>query len=248
MPVAKSATLRFYLIYSPIWIAAVVVTLLTQAFTGWRDLGHMLFGIALGAPILVWPLLSERDVPLRQRYSLKAALFVTLLAFLQNYFGTPLFFNQFGLSYHFHVTLLGNGSPWFLSFMTIAYFATYFAVLEIALHAVEKWLGGVASPGLRGTLRFFAAAALSYFVALLETLTMQNPLLAGYFSYGDKARMMFVGSVAYGTLLLCGLLVFVRIDENPKRKTPLVDVIWQVLGANTLVLCAYEVYAHLLSR
>jgi hypothetical protein len=59
--------------------------------------------------------------------------------------------------------------------------------------------------------------------------------------------MMFIGSLCYGTLLLCGLLVFVRIDENPRRKTPLVDVIWQVLGVNTLVLCAYEVYAHLLS-
>jgi hypothetical protein len=125
MPVAKSATLRFYLLYSPIWIAVVAVTLLTQAFAHWRDLGHMLLGVGLGAPIVLWSLFSEPEVPLAERYSLKAALFVTLLAFLQNYFGTPLFFNHFGLTYHFPVTLLGNGSPWFLSFLTMAYFATY---------------------------------------------------------------------------------------------------------------------------
>lgn len=247
MTVAKSATLRFYLLYSPIWMAAVAVTMLTQAFTRWGDLGHMLLGLGLCAPILIWPLLREREQPLSRRYGVKAALFITLLSFLQNYFGTPLFFNHFGLTYHFRVTLLGNGSPWFLSFMTVAYFATYFSIMAIALHAVENWLTRLDSARLRMLLRLGAATALSYTMALLETLSMQNRLLAGYFAYGNKERMMFVGSLCYGTLLLCGLLVFARIDEDERRPTPLVDVIWQALGVNTLVLCAYEVYAHLLS-
>jgi hypothetical protein len=119
--------------------------------------------------------------------------------------------------------------------------------MEIGLRGVERWLERLASPRLRGALRLVAAAALSYGMALLETLSMMNRFLAGYFSYGDKQRMMFVGSLCYGTLLLFGLLAFVRIDEDPRRPTPLVDVIWYALGVNTLVLCAYEVYAHLLS-
>jgi hypothetical protein len=84
-------------------------------------------------------------------------------------------------------------------------------------------------------------------MALLETLFMANKYLAGYFAYGDKERMMRVGSLCYGSLLLIASLVFVDIDEDPACPTPLADVFWRALGANTLVLCAYEVYAHLLS-
>ncbi len=246
MSVAKLATLRFYLYYSPLWMGIVGVVLVTQAFSRWRDLGHMLLGIGLAAPILIWPLLREREVPFSRRYATKAALFVLLLSFLQNYFGTPLYFRHFGLTYRFPVTLAGNGSPWFLSFMTVAYFATYFALMATGLHRVEKWLSGLAAPWLRGLLRLGAAAGMSYFMALCETLSMQNHYLADYFYYGNKEHMMFIGSLAYGTLLLCGLLVFVRIDADARRPTTLTDVAWQALGVNSLVLCAYEVYAHLL--
>ena len=246
MPVARLSTLRFYLFYSPIWIGIVGVVLVTQAFSRSRDLGHMLLGVGLCAPILLWPFLREREVPFSRRYGTKAALYLLLLSFLQNYFGTPLYFRNFGLTYRFPVTLAGNGSPWFLSFMTVAYFATYFAFMTTGLHTVERWLSGLSSARLRGFLRLCAASVMSYFMALCETLSMQNHYLADYFYYANKQHMMFVGSLAYGTLLLCGLLVFVRIDADARRPTALTDVAWQALGVNSLVLCAYEVYAHLL--
>jgi hypothetical protein len=128
----------------------------------------------------------------------------------------------------------------------VAYFSTYFAVMQRLLRTVESLLGGQLVAPVGKLLRLLAAAAMSYAVALLETLFMANEHLSGYFSYADKQRMMWKGSFCYGTLLFVAILVFVRIDEDEECPTPLTDVIWRALGANTLVLCAYELYAHFL--
>lgn len=244
----RAAVERSYLLYSPLWMVVVVAVLVSGEFAEWRDLGHMLLGVGMALPIWLAPLFLEPERPLVERYSLKTAVYITLLSFLQNYFGTPLFFRYFGLEYHFPVTLLLNGTPLSLSFMTVAYFATYFAIIQVGLRFVEGLLESLPVPLLRRGLRLLAVALLSYAMALLETLFMANKYLSGYFAYGDKAHMMFVGSLCYGSLLFIAILVFVAIDADPERPTPLSDVVWRALGANTLVLCAYEVYAHLLSK
>lgn len=244
----RRALERFYLLYSPLWMVVVVAVLVSGAFAEWRDLGHMALGVGMALPIWLAPLFLERHRPLQQRYSLKTAVYITLLSFLQNYFGTPLFFRYFGLEYHFPVTLRLNGTPLSLSFMTVAYFSTYFVIIQVGLRYAEGLLDALPTPLLRRGLRLLAAALLSYAMALLETLFMANKYLAGYFAYGDKEHMMLVGSLCYGSLLFIAILVFVGIDEEPGQPTPLGDVVWRGLGANTLVLCAYEVYAHILSK
>ena len=62
--------------------------------------------------------------------------------------------------------------------------------------------------------------------------------------YGHKA--LLVGSVCYGTLFFVSLPVFLRIDEDPRAPTPASRLFFHTMGANLVILCAYEVYKVLL--
>ena len=241
-PAAKRQLERLFLAYTPLWTGAVGLVLLTGAFRRWADVGLLLLGLAMALPLWALPFLLERDRPLRARYVVKATLFLAVLSFVQNYFGAPLFFRFFGMEYRFNTTWSGNGSPWFLSLMTVAYFSTYFAIMQSLLRAAERRIAALGQPLARGLLRALACLVLGYSMAFLETLFMANDLLRGYFAYADKGRMLKLGSLCYGTLLAMSLPLYARIDADPEQPTPLGTVLWQALGVNMLVLIAYELY------
>ena len=54
---------------------------------------------------------------------------------MQVWFGSDLFFDFLGMEYHFGVTWTAHRTPVFLYFMTIAYFSTYYAILQIVWRA-----------------------------------------------------------------------------------------------------------------
>jgi cycloeucalenol cycloisomerase len=240
---AKRRVERLHLFFTPLWTGAVGLVLLTGAFRHWGDVGLMLLGLGMALPLWAIPLFTERERPLPARYALKATLFLTVLSFVQNYFGAPLFFRFFGMEYHFNASFRGNGSPWFLSLMTVAYFSTYFAIMQALLRLLDRRLAAVEPLPLRRLLRGLACAGLGCSMAFLETLFMANELLRGYFAYASKARMLSVGSLCYGTLLALALPLYARIDEDPQQPTPLGRVLWEVLGVNMLVLICYELYS-----
>jgi cycloeucalenol cycloisomerase len=243
---------RIFLLYTPLWTAACALVMWSGAFKRWDDRGHMLFGVFAALPLWLAALAcpAERGLPLRARYTVKASVFIALFSFLQNYFGSPLFFRCFGMEYHFHVTWLGNGSPWFLSFLTVAYFSTYFAFMQIGLRHVDAALLPLRGSRLRIALRALCCLALGYSMAFAETLTMANQWLRGYFAYADKTQMLVYGSLCYGTLLSIALPLYAGIgarDDSPEV-TPLSTVVWQALGGNMLVLVCYEVFVQVLAH
>lgn len=244
---AKRWLERFFLLYTPLWTAVCALVMWSGAFKRWGDWQHLLFGVGLALPLWLGPLLAgvERDTPLRSRYTVQATLFLFLFSFIQNYFGATMFFRCFGMEYHFRVTWVGNGSPWFLSFLTVAYFSTYFAIMQLGLRKADAQLGKIASPLLRRSLRVVVCLLLGYAMAFAETLTMANQWLRGYFSYADKTTMLMYGSLCYGTLLCIALRLYARLgeDDGTGQPPPLSAVLWQVLGANMLVLVCYEVFA-----
>ena len=244
---------RLFLLYTPLWVTACFIVMRSGAFKQWRDPGHMALGLGMALPLWLVPLFAgmERGVPLRQRYTIKATLFIALFSFLQNYFGAPLFFRCFGMEYHFPVTWSGNGSPWFLSFMTVAYFSTYFAIMQTGLRWADARLDRLDRPeqqGLRRGLRAGACLLLGYSMAFAETLTMANEWLRGYFAYADKTRMLVYGSLCYGTLLSIALPLYARLGDEAEPPLPLSQVLWQALGANMLVLICYELFAAVIGR
>jgi cycloeucalenol cycloisomerase len=233
-----------WLAYTPVWIAVVGAVVLSRAWTRWGDAGHLALGIGLGLPpwigALALPAPSERALPLGERFGVKAALFVTITALVQNYFGAAMFFDGLGMRYRFPVTLLVNRTPLFLYFITIAYFATYYAALCVAWRAVRACTRSRAA-------RLLALAVLCYATAFAETYFMASDRLADAFSYADRARALGVGSACYGTLFLVTLPLLGRLDEEPGAPpAPLGRVWWEALGANLLALCAFEVYRALL--
>ena len=236
---------RIFLLYTPLWVTACFIVMRSGAFKQWRDPGHLALGVGMALPLWLAPLFAgmERGVPLRQRYTIKATLFIGLFSFLQNYFGAPLFFRCFGMEYHFPVTWSGNGSPWFLSFMTVAYFSTYFAIMQTGLRWADRRLDQLARAGLRRGLRAAVCLLLGYSMAFAETLTMANEWLRGYFAYADKTRMLLYGSLCYGTLLSIALPLYARLGDDAEPPLPLSQVLWQALGANMLVLICYELFA-----
>ena len=247
---AKRWLERFFLLYTPLWTAACALVMWTGAFKRWGDGGHMLFGLGLALPLWLGPLLTgvEAGVPLRDRYTVRASLFICLFSFLQNYFGAPLFFRCFGMEYHFNVTWVGNGSPWFLSFMTVAYFSTYFALMQLGLRQADSVLRRVGG-WRRGVLRAGVCLLLGYSMAFAETLTMANEWLRGYFAYADKTRMLVYGSLCYGTLLSIALPLYARLgEEDEAAPRSLAAVLWEALGANMLVLICYELFASYIAR
>jgi cycloeucalenol cycloisomerase len=247
---AKRWLERFFLLYTPLWTAVCALVMWSGAFKRWDDWGHLAFGVGLALPLWLGPLLMgvERDTPLRSRYTVQASLFIGLFSFLQNYFGAPLFFRCFGMEYHFRVTWIGNGSPWFLSFLTVAYFSTYFAVMQLGLRAADAKLSRIRWRALRRLLHAAACLLLGYSMAFAETLTMANEWLRGYFAYADKTRMLVYGSLCYGTLLSLALPLYARLGEEPDGPAPLSTVLWQALGANMLVLMCYELFAFWIGR
>lgn len=243
--VAKRRLERLFLAFTPLWTGAVGIVLLTGAFRRWGDVGLMLLGLGMALPLWALPFVLEREQPLAARYTVKATLFLALLSFIQNYFGAPLFFRFFGMEYRFNATFSGNGSPWFLSLMTVAYFSTYFGIMQALLRRADAWLATstVRTPLARKLLRAAACMALGYSMAFLETLFMANEMLRGYFAYADKGRMLKAGSLCYGTLLALALPLYASIDEDPAQPTPLSAVLWRALGVNMLVLICYEIYS-----
>ena len=110
--------------------------------------------------------------------------------------------------------------------------------------------GASAQPLSAAGIGLCLLAGLSYAVSFAETFFMANDALRAYFSYADRAYTLRVGSVAYGTLFLLSAPLFCRIapqPHHPEAAAPsLAQVLWWVLGVNTLIMVCYEGYMRLL--
>ena len=214
------------LAYSPLWMVAIALVQYGRWFTRWGDAGHLAFGVALALPVWLLALASAHGA--------RFALLITLMSLIQNYFGAQLFFDAFGMQYHFPVHWIVRGTPLFLYAVTVAYFATYYVVLTVAWRAVQsRFPSRIARVAFR--------ALLSYAVAFAETFCMANKSLQAYFSYRDPRAVMWFGSIAYGTLFFITLPLFYDLDE--RAPAPTRRAIWDCLALNMLVLICYELYS-----
>lgn len=229
-----------FVAYTPLWIGVVLYCVFTRCFAAWGDAGHLGLGVGLALPLWLAALLVGDPAPHRPalwaRHALRGTLWIALTALLQCYFGSRFFFSVLGMEYHFPVRLQLAGTPLFLYFMTIAYFSTYYVLMQIVLRRLQPHLGG--SRLARALVRI----ALCYAVAFAETLCMANDLLRDWFSYRSRAFALLVGSLAYGSLFLVTLPHFERLGEEPAGTPPLRTVLRDCLAANLLALCCYEAW------
>jgi cycloeucalenol cycloisomerase len=136
-----------------------------------------------------------------------------------------------------------NGTPLFLYFLTVAYFATYYTVLQIGWRAVRtRW---PRSP----VLHLAARAGLSYLVAFGETASMATEGMKKWFSYAEPRWVMTWGSLCYGTVFFVSLPIFYDLDEDPQvPPRPLRELVRDLLAANMVVLVAYVLFGWMIGR
>jgi cycloeucalenol cycloisomerase len=243
---AKRWMERFVLLYTPFWIAAIALCQVTHIFATWGDLGHLAFGLALALPLwlvpLVFPCDPDRALPFESRHATRFNVFIAAWAFLQVWFGSDLFFDVLGMEYHFPVTWTAHRTPLFLYFVTIAYFSTYYVVLQIAWRAFRTRF-----PAAPWPVRLIVLCVLGYAVAFAETSSMATELMRPYFLYRDKAFTLFYGSLCYGTVFVISLPLMYRLDENvqPDGRRTIRSLLWDACAANTVVLIFYALYARL---
>jgi cycloeucalenol cycloisomerase len=175
-------------------------------------------------------------------------VWVAILVAFGTYFGTHYFFDLMGMIYGFPVTwtlespVLGRNAgdvPLFMYPLTQAYF--------VGMSVAYRWLR--TRYDLRGLGRAIVVLALAYAVAFAETFAMANDLIAEYFAYADRARMLALGSFGYAVYFVVGLPIAFRIDEptddDPAPCWSALRVARDVLVATMLILCGLELWAQL---
>lgn len=242
---------RMLLLYSPLWMVAVGLVMLTGWIHSFDDIGFMVFSLAVAAPAVALPAALDRsERPWWRTYWFKLNVWAAILVVGGTYFGTAYFFDLMGMRYEFDVTWTfespvvgraGGTVPLFMYPLTQAYFVSYFVLLTVAYRRLRARFG----PFGRGLL----ILALAYAVAFAETLAMANPLIEDAFSYADRTRMLLLGSWGYAVYFIIGLPMAFAIDEptneDPAPNWPVRKVAFHAVGAYMLILCGLELWAQL---
>lgn len=224
---AKRAAERYFLRYTLVWGPLAALVMVSGWAERWSDGAALWFGGLLGAGAVAGPMLrpapGDRALPWVQRTGVKLALSVVLFSLLYNYFQTPFFFEVLHMHYGFPSTVNVDSNPVFLYLLTIAYFATYCALVNGAFRFAARSFTGAA--------RLFGMAIAPFAVALLESALNANPFMRSLFCFDDMALMLSFGTFCYGLGLALMLAVWIRIDERPAQRVSLARVVGEVLLA-----------------
>ena len=246
---SKAWAERFFLLTSPLWIAAVATVVLSGVLRGWGDLEYLLFCSACAAPAAIGPLLirprPDRGQPLSRTYWFRFNLWVAIVVAFGTYFGTAYFFDLVGMRYAFGAswTLQSNvvgrtGSmvPIFMYPLTQAYFVTYFALLVVA----DRTLRARLKPGPLG--RVAIVFGLAYVIAFAETFFMGTDLMHDLFHYEKQDKMLAWGSFGYAAYFVVGLPMVRRLDEDGAQWS-LARVVGEALATCMAIMVLLEVWA-----
>ena len=138
---------KFFLAYTPFWIAAMGVLMATGTGKRWGDLGLNLAMLAIFAPLLVVPLAVRDETtlgrPWWRTYWCKFNVWIGIYAGIGSYFGSEYFFDVLGMVYNYpqlswrlDSALLGSGTqtvPFIMYPSAHFYFVTYHTVGVIVL-------------------------------------------------------------------------------------------------------------------
>jgi len=239
---SKAWTEKFFLIYSPIWMLQMGVVMVTGLSHRIGDVGFLLIGTSVAAPLIVIPALFSSDaragVPWTGAYWFKANLYIGIFNFVGNYFLSEYFFDVLGMIYkyptitlNFDSALLGSGEqkvPVLMFLLTQAYFMTYHTSAVVVLRRLR-------TSGLPlGRIGWWVAVfAIGYAWAWAETRAMANPLIAEQFSYKDLGRMLAYGSIFYACYFIPSFPIFFSLDEE--RSWSLRETCFAALAASMIV-------------
>ena len=236
---------RFFLIYSPIWMAFMALVMASGVTSRIGEWGFLTIGVAVAAPLVVVPALVRDERPIGRRwfqtYWFKANLYIAIFNFAANYFGSEYFFDILGMVYdypmielNFDAALVGSGRqrvPVIMYLLTQAYFITYHTTAVIVLRRIRTSrlpVGGVLWPVL--------LLVVAYFWAWMETKAMANPWIESQFYYQDMERMLAYGSLFYSLYFIASFPIFYNLDEGRETSWSLIETSAAALSAGMILL------------
>ena len=238
---AKRDVERYWLRYTLVWGGAAGLVMLTSLAEKWTDVELMPFGVILGLGAIVPPMLrppsdDERARPLHQRTATRLGLSVAAFAFLMNYFTTPYFFDVLHMHYGFHSRIVVRDNPVFLYFLTVAYFATYAALLLGALCIARRWGEKLPKP-----IAWVPVIAAPFVVAGLETALNANPFMKRLFCYDDAGFALTFGTLSYGACFCFTLPVWSSIDETRDARPSGAVIVARIAAATLGIVVTFAV-------
>ncbi len=236
----KRAAERWYLLYTPVWGAVSGVVMLSGVAERWSDPAFMVYGLGLWLGVLLPPYVrrvpEDRGKPALALYHSKFQAWMFLFAFLGNYW-TKYFYEVLHMQYGFPTTWHVNHVPFFLYFVTVAYFSTYGTLLNMGLRWARARLAGQGP-----WVQRLAVVPVCLTVAALETVLNANPFMTRLFCYDDLPFMLWFGTLMYGTWFVLTLPLWFPIDETPTVETPWREVLTGALAGFMLVILAMECF------
>jgi len=236
---------KFFLLYTPYWIAGMALLMLGGAGGRWGDLALNAAMLALWLPALLvpaWLATRRADArPWRRSYWLKLNLWIGIFSFVGSYFGSEYFFDVLGMFYRYpqldwnlDAVLLGSGEqrvPLIMYWSAYFYFVTYHTGAVILMRRLRTSPLGRLPGAWPGTV-----LAAAYAFAYAETFAMAGGSIAEQFGYHDLGRMLRWGSLYYALYFVVSFPMIYRLDEAPGEDWPLRRVAIEALAAGMLVL------------
>eukprot|EP00892_Ulva_mutabilis_P002606 jgi/Ulvmu1/12346/UM089_0030.1 len=227
---------KFFLSYSPFWIVSLLCVVVPLKFyEAWDSWAYLACGVLTPAPLVLYPLLfpgdADRGKPLRERFWLKATVWIAVFGFIGNYFWTHYFFQLLGADYTMPSHRLNN-IPLVMFGLTHAYFCLYHALSNIV---IRRTLAAAKARGARTPWAYAALAIfiLAYVTAMMETVTIMH---YPYYTHKNKSAMLTVGSLFYAIYFFVSFPAFFLMDEDPSaRRMPLWRAAWDGLASGMLV-------------
>ncbi|CAK9327221.1 unnamed protein product [Citrullus colocynthis] len=232
----------FFLSYTPFWLTLclgiVVPFKLYERFT---ELEYLLLGLLAALPSflipVVWPGEADRGLPWKDRYWVKASLWIVIFSYVGNYFWTHYFFTVLGASYTFPSWRMNN-VPHTTFLLTHVCFLFYHVASNMTLRRLRHSVADLPE-NIQWVTLVAWILALSYFIAYLETLAISN---FPYYQFVDRASMYKVGSLFYAIYFFVSFPMFLRIDEKPGDLWDLPRVAVDSLGAAMLVTILLDLW------
>ncbi|XP_058102277.1 cycloeucalenol cycloisomerase isoform X2 [Magnolia sinica] len=205
------------------------------------ELEYLLLGLVSALPSFLIPLILVGKVDSnkcwRDRYWVKASVWILIFSYVGNYFWTHYFFTVLGASYTFPSWRMNN-VPHTTFLLTHVCFLFYHVTSNMTLRRLRHSIADLAEP-----VQWIAEAtwilALSYFIAYLETVAIAN---FPYYQFVDRESMYKVGSLFYAIYFLVSFPMFLRIDEKPGDPWDLPRVAVDALGAAMLVTIILDLW------
>ncbi|XP_051179582.1 cycloeucalenol cycloisomerase [Lolium perenne] len=231
----------FFLLYTPFWLTlclgVVVPFKLYERFT---ELEYLVLALVSTLPAFLLPLFfvgkADSIRSLKDRYWVKANVWIMIFSYVGNYFWTHYFFTVLGASYTFPSWRMNN-----VPHTTFLLAHSCFLLYHMASNMTLRRLRHTTAHLPQSVRWFFDAAwilAFSYFFAYLETLAITN---FPYYEFVDRDAMYKVGSMFYAIYFLVSFPMFARIDEKAE-KWDLGRVAVDALGAAMLVTIILDLW------